>query len=58
MAAAAVQARRLLLACLAFEDKLAAGGNRRAQPARTPGRCANEIGAIFLSTDVQGHPEW
>ena len=40
------------------EDKLATGGNRRAQPVRTPGRCAIEIGAMVLATDAQGHPEW
>ena len=44
------------------EDKrgswLATGGNRRAQPAHTPGRCAVEIGALVLVTDEQGHPEW
>ena len=31
------------------EDKLATGGNRRAQPVRTPGRCAIEIGAMVLA---------
>jgi hypothetical protein len=30
----------------------------RTTPARTPGRCAVEIGAMVLATDVQGHPEW
>jgi len=39
-------------------SRLATGGNRRAQPARTPGRCASEIGAMVLATDAQGHPEW
>ena len=40
------------------KDKSATGGNRRAQPVRTPGRCAIEIGVMVLVTDVQGHPEW
>jgi hypothetical protein len=44
------------------EDKrgswLATGGNRRAQPVHTPGRCVVEIGVMVLATDAQGHPEW
>ena len=40
------------------EDKLATWGNRSAQPVRTPGRCAIEIGVMVLATDAQGHPEW
>jgi hypothetical protein len=36
----------------------AIGGNRRAQPAHTPGRCTVEIGAMVLATDAQGNPEW
>jgi hypothetical protein len=43
-----------------LEDKRgsrsATGGNRRAQPACTPGRCAIKIGAMVLVTDSQGHP--
>ena len=65
VAAAVAQAQRLLSACLAsrlmtrgWVSRLATGGNRRAQPAHTPGRCAIEIGVMVLATDAQGHPEW
>ena len=65
VAAAVAQAQRLLSACLASRlrtrgrvSRSATGGNRRAQPARTPGRCAIEIGVMVLATDAQGHPEW
>jgi len=37
---------------------LATEGNRRAQHARSSGRCAVEIGAMVMAKDVQGRPEW
>ena len=48
--------------CTILQDKKdswsATGGNRRTQPARTPVRCAIDIGMMVLATDAQGHPEW
>ena len=70
VAAATEQARRLLSACLVWRrgrgQEGQSVGNRgqqgatqaRTTPARTQGRCAIEIGAIVLVTDVQGHSEW
>ena len=40
------------------EGQWITAGNRRTQPANTPGRCVIEIGAMDLATDAQGHPEW
>jgi len=60
VAAVAVHAPHLLSACLASRSKtrVAVGYRGQQAPVRTPGRCTIEIGAMVLTTDAQGHPEW
>jgi len=56
----ASHAPHLLSACLASRSKtrVAVGYRGQQAPVRTPGRCTIEIGAMVLTTDAQGHPEW